>query len=161
MTPLLDIGHSDRVGRKLFSITLAHFGDLPARLELPTQHFVCFLASDATSVDSEALTRFARSLLMSGCVYFSSWGPDCERVHDSFDAACDVDAPVIMTTWHSQESLDEALWFFVCDTHPDEAYSSACGCGIAISIGNSAWAEHIQGRLTDTEGLKKLVLDEA
>jgi hypothetical protein len=161
VTPLIHIGHSDRIERELFSITLVNFGDLPARLELPTQHFVTFVASDATSVDSYVLKKFARSLLMSGCVYFCSWGQDCERVHGSFDGECDPDAPVIMTTWHTQESLDEALWFFVSDTHPDDEYSSTCGCGVAISIGNTAWAEHIRTRLTDIEGLKRIVFNEA
>jgi hypothetical protein len=96
---------------------------------------------------------------MSGCVYFCSWGADCERVHDNFDGERDPDAPVIMTTWHNEESLDEALWFFVRDTHPDDGYSSTCGCGVAISIGNSAWAEHIRARLTEIEEFRKIVLD--
>ena len=161
MTPLLHIRRSGFIERELFSINLADLDALPVRLGLPTRHFACFVASDATSVDSSVLEKFARSLLMSGCVYFCSWGPDCERVHDSFDNMRDADAPVIMTTWHDDESLDEALWFFVSVSHADESYCSTCGCGVAISIGNTVWAEHIRARLNDIEGLKRSVFDEA
>jgi hypothetical protein len=161
VTRLFHIGHSVLIERELYSLTLPNFGELPVGLELPTQHFAAFVACDATSVDSSVLEALARSLLKSGCVYFCSWGPNCEKVHDCFDSECYAKFPVIMTTWHDEESLDEALWFFVSDTHPDEAYYSTCGCGVAISIGNTAWSEHIRARLDDIDGLKRIVFDEA
>ncbi len=58
-----------------------------------------------------------------GLFAMSSWGTDCERVHDIFDEV-DVEldlrtgdgrslpSPVVMTAWHSDESLGEALDFF-------------------------------------------------
>src|SRR6185503_1791190 len=102
-------------------------------------HFACFVACDATGVDASVLKKFAESLLDAGCVYFSVWGPDCERVHDIFDSACIQDSHVIMTTWHDDESLDDAQWFFVVNTIPDERYDSTAGSGLCISIGNPAW----------------------
>ena len=160
MTPLLHLGHADLIERELYSMALQTFKGLPARLELPTRHFVAFVASDATSVDISALEEFSRSLLASGCIYFCAWGPNCEKVHDGFDDVCNPDTPVVMTTWHAGESLDEALWFFVCDTHPADDYSSTCGAGIAISIGHSDWAEHIRARLSNIGELKRIVLDD-
>ena len=161
MTSILRIGRSDRIERELYFLSLPNFDVLSTRLVLPSRHFAAFVAGDAMSVDPTILRRFARLLIESGCVYFCSWGPDCERVHDIFDEVCDPDAPVIMTTWHDRDSLDGALWFFVSDSHPDAEYDSTCGCGVAISVGDAAWAEHIRERLADIEGLKKNVFNEA
>jgi hypothetical protein len=42
-------------------------------------------------------------------------GPDCERVHDIIDEVIvnrnpgETDEDVIMTTWHDDEALNEAL----------------------------------------------------
>ncbi len=161
MASLLPVGRSDWNEREIYCITLPTFDSLTKVLKLPSQHFTTFVAGDATSVDPKVLVKFSRLLLASGCVYFCSWGPDCERVHDCFDDQCDSESPLIMTTWHDGDSLDEALWFFVSDAHPVDEYSSTCRCAVAISIGNAAWAKHIRVRLNDIDGLKKNVVDEA
>ena len=69
-------------------------------------------------------------------VYLSAWGPECERVHDCFDIpylkgnwtgnpedTCDT---TIMTTWHSDEPLSEALWFFANSAFPAQAFEKTC-----------------------------------
>ena len=40
-----------------------------------------------------------------------------------------------MTTWHDQEPLDEALWFFLRSAFPAEHYASSCRSGVVLIIG--------------------------
>jgi hypothetical protein len=54
----------------------------------------------------------------AGCVYFIAWGENCERWHDDMDdvhletyAYKPPDDKFMMTTWHANETLEEALWF--------------------------------------------------
>ena len=67
-------------------------------------------------------------LVSSGCLYTMAWGRDCSLWDDSVDhanlAAFDYgDVPddrFVMTTWHENEPLSEALWFAAHGaTHPD------------------------------------------
>jgi hypothetical protein len=58
-------------------------------------------------------------------------GQDGERVLDLMDeeiigaTSLELDWPGVMTTWHSEESQEEALDFFLNCTVPDEAYAVA------------------------------------
>lgn len=86
---------------------------------LPSPHFACLLASDARGAPDTLLLALADHLLERGLAYFCAWGPDCERVHDLVDQAAMLrevrkgqDYPII-TTWHADEPLDEALWFLL------------------------------------------------
>lgn len=70
-------------------------------------------AFDATGLDD---VTFARRLILAGCRSACAWRPGCERVHDTFDAAnIDLDESLdeifVMTTWHHDDSLGEALWY--------------------------------------------------
>ncbi|WP_027580600.1 hypothetical protein [Bradyrhizobium sp. Ai1a-2] len=58
-------------------------------------------------------------LIEVGCLYVVAWGIDCEAWHDSVDWA-NLDAfnfgdipddRLVMTIWHDNEPLSEALWF--------------------------------------------------
>lgn len=154
-TQLHRIGQSQATGRELFSLMLPDFASMPESLKLPSAHFIAFVAADATAVDESVLAEFSRKLLRAGCVYFCAWGRDCERVHDVFDSEC-VDAePVIMTTWHAQESLDEALWFFVSAAFPDDGYENTTKSAVVLTINRPEWDEKIRKRLSDTFSLAK------
>jgi hypothetical protein len=92
----------------------------------------------------------AKGLLRHGIAYLCVWGPDCERVHDQFDLERVPDEPkgrVVMTTWHSKESITDALWFFATCAEPDEGFESECTDWVAISVANEAWAETIRVEL--------------
>ncbi|MEM7353891.1 MAG: hypothetical protein AAF657_24030, partial [Acidobacteriota bacterium] len=119
-------------------------------LSLPSPRYVCLLAWDARDVPADAIACFARKLLDSGAVYVCTWGPDCERVHDIVDEEdVDLDLPehldgVVMTTWHSDKPLADAIFFALLCSAPDEVYSAGCDSTIGISIGSAAWAEEIR-----------------
>ncbi|MDA9504467.1 hypothetical protein XI09_06835 [Bradyrhizobium sp. CCBAU 11386] len=72
--------------------------------------------------------RIAAWLVRCGCLYVIAWGVDCEAWHDSADWAnreafnfSDIpDDHLVMTTWHDDEPLSEALWFAGnCAVHPE------------------------------------------
>jgi hypothetical protein len=153
------VGRSELCEREFYFLSLPDFSSLPDSISLPGSHLVVFVAANASDIDVSALSYFSRKLLQAGCVYFCAWGPDCGRVHDVFDENCFQIEPVIMTTWHAEDSLDEVLWFFVTNAHPDFEYGGVKS-GLAISIGNSEWDEQIRRRLADIDSLKKDVLKE-
>jgi hypothetical protein len=135
----------------------------PDHLDAPKPHFVVFLAMDATALDASRILELGKTLLAQGMVYLCAWGPDCERVHDLFDQAevergTSTDDAFLMTTWHDDESLDEALGFASSATVPSEAYIATCGALVAIVVGNSEWADHVEARLSDPERLNDEVL---
>ncbi len=71
--------------------------------------------------------QIAEWLVQRGCLYFVAWGVDCEAWHDSvdwanlsaFDYADIPDDRFVMTSWHADEPLSDALWFAGnCASHP-------------------------------------------
>ena len=53
-----------------------------------------------------------------------------------------------MTTWHADESLEEALFFLLCNALPDPAFDDSTGCTVAISVGNGEIAAKIRSALS-------------
>jgi hypothetical protein len=150
-------GQSEASNRGLFSLYLADFGSMPGSILLPSAHFVAFLAADPAGVDPKIIADFAKKLLGSGCVFFCTWGPDCERVHDIFDEKCYENEPVILTTWYSQDTLDEALRFFVFNTWPADEYQATCRSALAISVGQLEWYKQIRKRFADPDALWEVI----
>ena len=160
---------TDIHGRTLYLSVLPRLTEWPDHLAEPDPHFVLFLALDARNVDSEALAAFAQKTYRQGLAYLCAWGPDCERVHDVFDSTLVADDEiredweehdsVVMTAWVTAESLDEALWEALNASLPHKRYESTCDAVLAVVVGNSAWAEHVQRRLADPEALSRDVLE--
>lgn len=74
-------------------------------------------------------TAVADWLIGIGCLYCIAWGEGCEAWHDSVDQAnigssagsAIPSHAFVMTTWHAQESLADAMWFAIaCAEHPSE-----------------------------------------
>lgn len=111
---------------RLYSVgAVPRLEDIPLVLESISTNYCLFLAIDATLISDESLRKTAKSLLERGLAYFCVWGQDCERVHDQLDLERIPDEPkghIVMTTWHSKESLSDALWFFANCVEPDEGF---------------------------------------
>lgn len=125
--------------------------EVPAILESVSAHFLLFLAMDAQSANNDSLRRVARRLIDRGMAYLCVWGTDCSRVHDQFDLERNPAEPAgrtVTTTWHSDEPLAEALWFFANIAHPDDSFGVDCTDWIGISVANQAWEQDIRTELT-------------
>ena len=151
--------------RRLYSVAVTSLEQISVVQNLTEDQFVLFLAMDAREVPDEVIKRLATLLLEEGLAYLCAWGPDCERVHDLFDLAeaeLELDVPsdsVVMTTWHADEPLEEALWFFVNCAFPDELYAETRTAGVAVTVSNPDWAATVSRWLQDLDGLKRVVVD--
>lgn len=139
--------------RSFYLCSVPSLAELPAALQPTSRHFGIFIALDATKMPDRQVSVVAAELVGKGMAYSCIWGPDCERVHDSFDQAIvaansdETDKNVILTTWHSNESLREALWFFVNCAFPAADYQETCTDSIAVSVGNEEWTKKIRTHL--------------
>ena len=134
----------------LFSDSVPTFESI-ANVALPSAQTILFLAVDAHGIPSDVVGRIAERLLASGVVWVCVWGPDCERIHDIFDEVevgdglTDPDF-TLMSTWHDNETLEEALRFFVDWARPVEAGLPSVS-HLAITVGNTDWDAVVRRRL--------------
>ncbi len=143
-------------GRTMFLLELDSLDDWPEELTLAkSKQFVLFLATDATDLHNDDLAAFAVKVLDQGMVYLSTWGGDAERVHDVFEEAAadwdpDADADnAILSEWHEDEPLSEALRFSVADALPAHSYEKGCKATLAAVVGNPDAAERVRAWLDD------------
>lgn len=156
-----EVGRGGMGERSLFVLDAAHPDDIPAALPVPGPYFVCLLAWDARQATAAEIGAVAGRLLDAGCVYAVCWGPDCERVHDTFDGA-DLarrpDGPWAMTTWHADEPLSEAIWFALFVAWPDDAFADGCRSVVGVSVGSPAWAAGLRAAFAAPGGFSARVL---
>ncbi len=77
------------------------------------------------NVDSAWQAEASRWLADTGCRYMMAWGRECKTWDDSvdhanleqFDYAEIPDDGFVMTTWHENEPLQEAIWFAKHSAH--------------------------------------------
>lgn len=121
-------------------LSLRRTEELPRRLDLPNPRFVCLLAWDARGADGEVISTLVKRLLEFGAVYVCVWGPGCERVHDVVDEVAvgpdpsDEGQPVVMTTWHADEPLADAIHFALFAARPDSACEAGCDSILASPL---------------------------
>ena len=121
---ILSLGRGG-LGRPLYLGHVPNFGAWPDALDEPATPFIAVVVSDAAGVSTSEIEWFARKLLSQGAVEVCTWGTDCERVHDIFDgviAERRPGEPFVVTTWHANEPLTEALWYAVWAVLPDETF---------------------------------------
>ena len=163
MTDIRLIGETS--DRRLYLAQLARLEDWPTQVEEPARPFVVFTAFDATSLTDDELISFARLLLEQGCVYACSGGARRRararrllitlRSPPSEQASPYVaEDDVVMTTWHDDESLDDALWFAVFSAYP--AYGELTG---VLAISGQTWAGEIESRFGDAEQWNERLLE--
>jgi len=129
--------------------------ELPGKIKTASQNFGLFLALNAKNLRSEEIGQAAKKLVEGGLAYFCAWGPDCERVHDIFDQSSEkrnselTGDDVIMTTWHSDETLIEALWFFIHSAFPTQCFVTSCTDWVIAPIGNHDWELEIRSKIRE------------
>jgi len=135
----------------------------PPPLRLPGKRFRLFVAADTRHCTTAEISEFANAAFSRGMVYFCAWGPGCERFHDIVDEVGAADdlaerkfAPpgphdVVMTTWHSKETLEEALDFFVTCAVPTDGYAEHSSYRVVVSLANPEWASIAKRILKQTD----------
>jgi hypothetical protein len=154
-------------GRTSFLLEIDSLDDWPEDLVLPkSKHFVLFLAADASDLSVEDLAAFTTKTLDQGMVYLSTWGKDAERVHDTFEEAAaewdpDSDADsALLSEWHEDEPLSEALRFSVAHALPAHDFEKGCKATLVAIVGNPDAAELVRDWLGDPEKLEKAADDD-
>jgi hypothetical protein len=124
----------------------------PAALEIPSKRFRLLVAADSSKLSVQVISDFALAALEHGMVYFCSWGPGCERFHDIVDEVVMEDdlaerkfsgskpGDVVMTTWHHDEPLEEALEFLALSSMPTEGFQGDSDFRLIICVGNADWS---------------------
>jgi len=162
-------GKNPSTGLEVFAVHAKSLREADAKLSLPTRSFSALIACDSDPLTVEEIGEFAIALMERGAVYICCWGKGCERFHDIIDeiwatremngkyGAVAKDS-TLMTTWHNDQSLDEALWFSLFSAWPLDDELESCST-IAITIGNEAWASSIVNHLENMEQFENEIPD--
>jgi hypothetical protein len=133
-------------------------------IQFPSQCVVLFLAADFTQISGADLVDLAKSLILKGVHYICCWGEESEFGHDCFEQAnviLQVDDGFerhVMSTWHADESLEEALWFCIFNAAPDDEYWKICST-LAVGIGQSIGSNQLKELLDDIDSLNERIVN--
>lgn len=146
----------DRFGRDIYLLVVDRPEELPTERPIGSTYFPTLLAWDAEGEPFETLARVANTLLDWGSICFNTWGADCERVHDVIDGEMierdlpDTDACYIETVWHTDDPLEDALWYFLWLSEPAKDFENGCDAGLVVAIGaNSEVLTTLRNALSD------------
>ena len=146
----LDILQTEDSDRTYRIGNLPNIESVASQLHRLSGPFVLLLALDASSLTAREITASARDLINSGLAYLCVWGPDSEQVHDLVDQEIrrqidqhDDKISDIMTTWHGDEPLSEAVWYFRNCAWPAETIAPHCKNWVAVDIDNPEWINQI------------------
>ena len=120
--------------------------------------FTLLVAASASTDDAAQIQRFAADAVASGCAYVCTWGEGCEQVHDFFDAASIAADRFVMSTWHAEESLPEALYFALVTAWPEEA-SDPSESAVTLAV-EAPWVAEVRQLVADQDELARLGVTE-
>ena len=158
------IGADPKTGRPYFMFG----GNDPAGWDVGSPGlplFTLLLAMEGDRYSDAVLSALAESFRRGGLAYLCAWGPGCSRVHDVFDLEFvdedirGVEGGDVMTTWHEEEPLAEALWFAI-DLAIHEDVTDISDSAVVIGTDRDEWRTEIRTRLQDVEELRRYVVEE-
>lgn len=126
--------------RHVWVIGATGIADWPAAPPWTCAHFGLLIVAEHV-VDIEQLAELA---LAQGLVFACAWGPGCSMIEDDFDevivgheTAATTEANVVLTTSHADESLGEALDFFLDAALAAPAYVARCEAWVVFALDSS------------------------
>jgi hypothetical protein len=155
-------GKDDLTERELYLLSLDTSINIPKDIQLPSKHFACFIVWDSKNNSIQEISDLAKTLIKNGAAYICIWGNDCQRVEDICDEIDSLNSPddsVIMTTSHKTDPIEEALYFFLTDTHPDEYYESTLSSSLAVVVDNQNNLQIVKDALSNPNQFRKYILD--
>jgi hypothetical protein len=115
--------------------------DWPTTPSWDGEYFALFVATDR-DLDIGSMPERA---LEQGLAAVAAWGVRCQDVETAFDEAIVGDGSkvetienVILTTSHAEESLQDALEFFLGAFFPATSYKEGCRAWVIFAIGSVA-----------------------
>jgi hypothetical protein len=158
MNEMIHLSEQDGLGRDVFYLSVPNFASIPSRFDLPSEKFLLFIACDSDELSTSEISDWVEQIVDNGVVYVCTWGKDCERVHDIIDEVCvereiesDTKLPFVMTTWHSKDSLDDALWFALYCTEPYEDSTDCTISTLVLNVKDDERDTHLRRVLSDLE----------
>jgi hypothetical protein len=140
--------------RPIKSLLVPSLAELADAITRTKGYIALLLACDATLLSESEIAISLQPLVENRLVYLCAWGPDCSRLHDVADSDFarleQVSSAMgwsLITTWHEDETLEEATWFFQNVAIPREEPARENYDRYAVSIGNAHWLEQIQDSL--------------
>src|SRR5688572_10199644 len=102
--------------RKLLYDRITSAAAFVSRIQRP---YPALIWNTLSAVRREEIASLVRKLLATGCRYVVAAGTECERWHDiadvtfvdQFQTTAQQDANHLMTTWHTNESPEEVMFF--------------------------------------------------
>ena len=147
----------------IFSNWVKGFEDL-IEIQFPSEFIVLFLCADFSEIEGSKMIEVAKQLILKGVHYVCCWGKECEFAHDCFDEAnvyLEIDDGFkrhVMSTWHSNESIDEALWFSIFNAIPEDEYLSKCST-YAVGVGEFISSNILIGLCNNIEDLNERIIN--
>jgi hypothetical protein len=128
--------HDSKSGRELWVLDAESVDDWPELPPWTSPGFCLFFAAERVM----NIDRLARRALDQGLAFACAWGPGCAMIEDDFDEVVVGDgsrpeATDVLTTSHPDESLDEALEFFLDAVTPAPAREPLCEAWVVFAIG--------------------------
>ncbi|MGA9407843.1 MAG: hypothetical protein WBW71_11995 [Bacteroidota bacterium] len=154
----------DSFKRIVTLLSVNHFNEILPLPEHAGRHFTMLVAMDGLAEKPANVRNIPSDLLEEGLVYLSTWGPDCGHVADIFNEAAQMlnvslyDEYRFRSVYHDNDSLDDALWFFLNAAIPDDSYAQSCRSAFAVSVGNTAWESHLVTCLSNIRAFNKKIL---
>jgi len=159
--PWRRLGSVDSQGRPIYFTTIP---TIAAAMELPLPSgvfFKLFIASEVSQQHGDLSYKVAKHFVFAGCCCMCAWGESCSDWDDDFDHAVvvprvdeshDFEYPDdldhnIMTTWHDNQSLDDARRFFASSAEPADGFRDGCSLCFALAIGGEVFGAKIESSL--------------
>ncbi len=103
----------------------------------------------------------AKRALKQGLAFVCVWGPGCVIAEETFDEAIvgdgthkETEDDVVLTTSHADESLEEALEFFLDVMSPSKALVAKCEAHVVFALG-AGLGERIERALEHRYAVKE------
>ncbi len=131
-----------------------------------SKYFILFIACDFSKYSIDELSDFAEKMLDSGVACVCTFGTDCGKMHDIFDDIIvyrevieKKEFPHILTTWHENDTLDEALWFGLFSAFVDDDYIKECKSTLIVAVEDEEWNKHLLSKLSNIRNFHQETLE--
>jgi hypothetical protein len=153
------------------NLYILYLDDLTLNIDLSKmRYFIALLVENINNINLESVNTFITKLLDDGMVYLCTWGKNCELIHDITDEIMsipgnsskylidDSNDDTIMTTWHKNEKMEEALWYTLYNAYPTNGFFDSTENIIIMVIDDKDLQEKVYKYLNNLNSLNENVL---